>query len=30
MLASPAATAEKLVDLLLGNQFVQGTVVEEL
>lgn len=30
MLASPATIAEKLVDLLLSDQFAQGIVVEEL
>ncbi len=30
MLASPATIAEKLVDLLLSDQFPQGIIVEEL
>jgi hypothetical protein len=30
MLASPTTIAEKLVDLLLSDQFAQGIVVEEL
>lgn len=30
MLASPATIAEKLIDLLLSDQFAQGIVVEEL
>ncbi|MEC0229951.1 (S)-benzoin forming benzil reductase [Paenibacillus alba] len=30
MLATPAAAAEQLVNLLLRDQFIQGTVVEEL
>jgi benzil reductase ((S)-benzoin forming) len=30
MLASPSETAEKLIELLLGNNFIQGSVVEEL
>jgi benzil reductase ((S)-benzoin forming) len=30
MLASPSETAEKLIELLLGNNFIQGSVVEGL
>ncbi|OCT14467.1 hypothetical protein A8709_27060 [Paenibacillus pectinilyticus] len=30
MLASPATVAKKLIALLLGDQFVQGSVIEEL
>lgn len=30
MLASPQATADKLISLLLGSSFHQGTVIEEL